>query len=90
MSEDTPVYDAGNNGEDLAQRVRDLEAKLAAAEAAANRPGTPPTLIPEHAGGPGLVQAPVWSQDLQDKSRAGTLTAADYRTAGLEVPAGVK
>jgi hypothetical protein len=87
---DTPVYGTDGSGqEDLVARVADLESKLAAAEAASQRPGTPITLIPEHAGGPGLTAAPVWSQALQEKSRAGTLTADDYRTAGLPVPEGV-
>jgi hypothetical protein len=41
--------------------------------------------LPEHSAGPGLEIAPTWSQYLQEKSRAGTLTNDDLRMAGMNV-----
>lgn len=52
--------------DDLAKRVQDLEARLAAAQAAA-----PLTLIPVHGGGPGAEIAETWSLADQEAAKAG-------------------
>jgi hypothetical protein len=52
--------------DDLTKRVADLEARLAAAQAAA-----PLTLIPAHGAGPGAEVAETWSQADQEAATAG-------------------
>ena len=67
MDDDGPPRDA-----DLAARVRDLEAALAASRAA-----LPVNLIPEHGAGPGMTINPTWSQAEQ---------AAQHKPPGSAVP----
>jgi hypothetical protein len=50
----------------LEDRIKDLEAALAASQAA-----QPLTLTPLHGAGPGLTVAETWSQADQEASRAG-------------------
>jgi hypothetical protein len=67
-AKDTPSFGSDTTDpkpdDDLAKRVEDLEARLAAAQAAA-----PLTLIPVHAGGPGMEIAETWSQADQEAAR---------------------
>jgi hypothetical protein len=51
---------------DLANRIRDLEAALAA-----TRAGQPLTQVPEHGGGVGTELAETWSQYDQELAAAG-------------------
>jgi hypothetical protein len=60
-----------------ADRIATLESQLATATA------PPAHLVPEHAGGPGLVLAPVWSQWHQELARDGKLTPDILRAVGI-------
>jgi hypothetical protein len=57
FSTDTKADTKTPSEDDLAKRVKDLETRLAAAQAAA-----PLTLIPEHGAGPGMEVNETWSQ----------------------------
>lgn len=48
---------------DLAARIADLEAALAA-----SRAGSPLSLLPEHSAGPGMEVAQTWSQAEQEQA----------------------
>ena len=67
FSTDTKTEAKSSSDDDLAKRVKDLESRLAAAQAAA-----PITLIPEHGAGPGMEVAETWSQADQELAKADT------------------
>jgi hypothetical protein len=73
----------------VAAKIADVEAKysgrITQLEDALRNAAGPGHNVPEHAGGPGLEQAPTWSQYFQELARAGKLTMEHLKQAGMKV-----